>query len=124
VEGDTISVIVPTGRVAATLVGPDDTIQGHYPPPETTPCTFHLTLADGTGTVPIAPADFTILDEEGNVYHPQVDSDGTPPPAAVPPSGQIALRITSVLPTGSGQLRWTAGAAAPIASWDYSVEID
>ncbi len=124
VEGDTIRVIVSTGRVAATLVGPDDTIQGQYPPPETTPCTFHLTLADASGTVPIAPGDFTILDEEGNVYHPQVDSDGAAPPAAVSTSGPVALRITSVLPTGSGQLRWTAGAATPVASWDYTVEID
>jgi hypothetical protein len=123
VEGDTITVVVTRGRVAATLVGPD-TVQGQYPPPETTPCTFHLTLAEATGTVPIAAADFTILDEEGNIYHPQVDSDGAPPPLAVPSTGQVALRISSILPTGSGQLRWTAGAATPIASWDYSVEID
>jgi hypothetical protein len=124
VEGDTMTVIASGGQVSATMVGPDDTIQGQYPPPETTPCTFILTLTDVKGMVPINAADFTILDEEGNLYHPQVSRDGDLPPATVPVGGQLILHIQDVLPTGSGQLRWAAGAAAPVALWDYSVEID
>ncbi len=124
IEGDTIKVKVPEGQVMATMVGPSDTTEGRYPPPETTPCTFILTLADASGAVPINPADFTILDEDGNVYHPEVAVDGAPPPAAVRAGNPVGLRITDVLPTGSGELRWAAGSGTAIASWDYSVEID
>jgi hypothetical protein len=124
VEGDTMAVMASRGRVSATMVGPDDTIQGQYPPPKTTPCTFVLTLTNAQGTVPINPADFTILDEEGNLYHPKVSMAGGPPPSTAPINSQVILNIKEVLPTGSGQLRWAAGAAAPVALWDYSVEID
>jgi len=125
VEGDTMAVILPSGRVTATLVGPD-VVQGQYPPPPTTPCTFTLTLAGASGTIPIKPGDFTIVDEQGNVHDPQVSAGAgvTPPPAVAPAAGQLTLIIRDVLPIGNGQLRWAAGGSAPIASWDFSVEID
>jgi hypothetical protein len=128
VEGDTMSVVLRAGRVTATLVGPSDTVQGQYPPPATTPCTFTLTLVDASGTVPINPGDFTIIDEQGNVHYPQVSAGAgagvTPPPAEAPAGGQITVLIRGVLPTGNGQVRWTGGGAAAIATWDFSVEID
>jgi len=119
-----MSVLLTSGRVAATLVGPSDTVQGQYPPPASTPCTFTLTLVDASGTVPIKPTDFTILDEEGNLYHPEVSAGAGPAPAEVPAGGQLTLRMNDVLPTGSGQFRWAAGGGAPIATWDFDVEID
>jgi hypothetical protein len=124
VEGDTFTVVLSSGRVTATLVGPDVTTQGQYPPPQSTPCTFVLTLTNAGGAVPINPADFTIVDQVGHLYHPQVSRDGAAPPAAVPAGGPITLHLNAVLPTGSGQFRWAAAAGAPIASWDFSVEID
>jgi hypothetical protein len=125
VEGDTMAVILPSGRVTATLVGPD-VVQGQYPPPPTTPCTFTLTLAGAIGTVPIKPGDFTIVDEQGILHYPQVSAGAgvTPPPAVAPVGGQLSVVIRDVLPTGNGQLRWTAGGAVPIATWDFTVEID
>jgi hypothetical protein len=124
VEGDTMTVVLTAGRVTATLVGPSDTTQGQYPPPATTPCTFILTLVDASGTVPINPGDFTILDELGNLHHPQVSAGGVPAPPEVPAGGQLTLRLQDVLPTGDGQFRWAANGGAPVATWDFTVEID
>lgn len=124
VEGDTMSVILAAGQVNVTVVGPDGTTQGRYPVPATTPCAFVVTFDDAAGSVPINPADFTIVDEMGNVHHPQLSIDGTSPPTHVPAGQPVNLRIDEVLPTGGGQLRWSAGGPAAIASWDFSVEID
>jgi hypothetical protein len=124
IEGDTIAVVLAGGRAKATAVGPYDTIQGRYPVPESTPCTMVVTIADVTGTVPINPGDFTFLDELGNLYHPQVTVDGVAPPTTAPIGHSISVRVHQVLPTGSGQLRWSPASSTPIASWDFSVEID
>jgi hypothetical protein len=124
VEGDTMSVILAAGRVTVTAVGPGGTTQGHYPVPATTPCTFVLTFLDATGSVPIQPGDFTILDELGHLHHPRLSVDGAPAPTAIPAGAPVNLLIDDVLPSGSGQLRWAADGRDPIASWDFSVEID
>ena len=124
VEGDTMSVILAAGRVTVTAVGPDGTTQGHYPVPATTPCTFALTFLDATGSVPIQPGDFTIVDELGHLHHPRLSVDGAPAPTAIPAGAPVNLLIDDVLPSGSGQLRWAADGRDPIASWDFSVEID
>jgi hypothetical protein len=124
VEGDTMSVVLPNGRALATVVGPYDTTQGQYPPPETTPCTFILTLDQVSGTVPIEPADFTLVDELGHLYHPTVTLDGAPLPTTAPGGRVLTVKASHVMPTGSGMIRWAPGGGEPIASWDFSIEVD
>lgn len=119
-----MSVVLAAGRVTATAVGPAGTTQGRYPVPATTPCTFVLTFRDATGSVPIHPGDFTIIDEQGSLHHPRLRLDAAPVPTEVSAGAPVTLLLDDVLPSGSGQLRWAADGRAPIASWDFSVEID
>lgn len=124
VEGDTVSVALTSGRVMATVVGPEVPTTGRYPVPATTPCMFTMTLTQATGAIRIDPADFTILDQQGGIHHPNLSIDGAVAPSTVLPGQAVTLQIDEVLPTGNGQLRWAPGGAGPIVSWDFAVEID
>ena len=106
-------------------VGPLVPEEGQFPVPPTTPCTFTVTLASVSGTIPLRPAAFTIRDEQGQLHHPKVTrQDGGPLPASAPPGKTVSLTITDVLPTGNGQLQWAPQGGRPVVSWDFDVEID
>ncbi len=125
VEGDMVSVRLAHGQVLATAVGPAVPEEGQFPVPATSQCTFTVTFARASGLAPLSPAAFTILDELGHLHHPHVTvRGGGPPPADVAPGRTVTLTVKDVLPTGNGQLRWAPGAARPIVSWDFDVEID
>lgn len=109
IEGDTVRMALAHGSALATLVGPDMPGSGKLPVPETVRCTFTLKLARESGTVPLR--GFTLLDEYGNTYRPAVTVHGS------------VITLITVLPTGSGQLRWTPD-GVPVASWDFDVEVD
>ena len=125
IEGDSVVVALADGRTTATAVGPAVPEEGQFPVPPTTRCTFTLTFTATTGTVPLNPGSFTILDEYGKLHHPRVVVSGAAgPPVRLEPGRTVSLTVTDVLPTGNGQLRWTPVGATPIASWDFDVEID
>ena len=125
VEGDTVRVILPRGQATATAVGPAVPEEGQFPVPATTRCTFTLTLTGVSGTIPLHPAAFTILDEQSQLHHPAVTArDGEPPQATAAPGKTVTLTITAVLPTGNGQLQWAPLGGKPVVSWDFDVEID
>lgn len=125
IEGDTVRVLLARGHAMATAVGPAVPEEGQFPVPATSPCTFTITFADVSGTVPLSPAAFTILDRLGKLHHPQVTvQSGRPVPAEVTAGAPLALTVKAVLPTGGGQLRWTPQGASPVVSWDFDVEID
>jgi hypothetical protein len=121
VEGDTVAVGLPEGHFQVTAVGPTVPEEGQFPVPSTSPCSFTVTFAKGTGAVPLQPTDFTIVDEQGALHHPQVEVPGSQ--ASVGPQA-VTVKITDVLPTGNGQLRWAPDGAHPLVSWDFDVEID
>ena len=125
IEGDSVVVDLARGRVTATAVGPLVPEEGKFPVPPTTRCTFTVTFTAAAGVVPLVPRAFTILDERGRLHRPRVTTrGGGPVPAQVPPGRTVTLRVTDVLPTGNGQLRWAPTGARPIVSWDFDVEID
>ncbi len=125
VQGDTVSVRLARGRVLATTVGPAVPEEGQFPVPKTTLCTFTVTFSSASGSVPIRPSAFTILDELGHIHHPTVTrGGGGAPPSHVSPGHTVTLTVRDVLPTGDGHLRWAPEDAAPIVSWDFDVEID
>jgi hypothetical protein len=125
IEGDTVIVALPSGRVRATAVGPQVPEDGRFPVPRTTPCTFVVTLAGSSGTVAIAAPAFTIVDELGRLHHPRVTlAGGRPLPARLTRGRAVSLRIRGVLPTGAGTLRWSPAGVRPVVSWDFAVEID
>ncbi len=125
IEGDTVFVALADGQVMATAVGPAVPEEGQFPVPPTSPCTFTVTLAHASGTIPLSSGAFTILDELGQLHHPRVTAlNGGPLPAAVAPGQTVTLTVRDILPTGNGQVRWAPGTAKPVVSWDFDVEID
>ena len=125
VEGDSVRVVLPHGQALATAVGPAVPEEGQFPVPATTPCTFTVTLASVSGSIPLRPAAFTILDEQGQLHYPKVTAqDGRPPAASAAPGTSVTLTISAVLPTGNGQLQWAPQGGRPVVSWDFDVEID
>jgi len=125
IQGDSVSVELPRGRVLATAVGPETPHQGRFPVPATSPCTFIVTFTAAAGAVPLSPRAFTLVDEFGRVRHPRVTTiGGGPPPRQAQPGRSVSLRIYDVLPTGDGGLRWAPEGARPIVAWDFVVEID
>ncbi len=125
IQGDAVAVELPHGRVLATAVGPEVPEEGHFPVPATTLCTFVVTFSSASGTVPLDPAAFTLLDDQGHTHHPRVTAmDGGPPPRAVTPGKTLSVRLHDVLPTGDGGLSWAPGGRRTLVGWDYTVEID
>ncbi len=125
IEGDTVAVKLSSGGVYATAVGPSVPESGKFPVPRTSPCTFVVTFAKTSGTIPINPADFAITDELGRLHHPKVTAlGGGAPPPQITPGKPVSLKIYAVLPTGSGSLSWAPVSRRPIVSWDFDVEID
>jgi hypothetical protein len=125
IQGDSISVDLVSGRVLATAVGPTVPEDGRFPVPATSPCTFIVTLAGASGTIPLSASAFTFVDELGHVRHPRVTAlRGGAPPRRVLPGQTVSLKVYDVLPTGDGGLSWAPAGGRPIASWDFDVEID
>jgi hypothetical protein len=125
IEGDSVRVHLAAGQVLATAVGPQVPEEGQFPVPATTPCTFMVTFTAASGSVPVNPAAFTALDEQGRLHRLSVRvQGGGAVPASVPPGHTVTLLMSAVLPTGSGTLRWTPSSTQPIVSWDFDVEID
>jgi hypothetical protein len=124
VEGDTVRVVLDSGQALATAVGPSVPEEGQFPVPATTMCTFTLTLASVSGTIPLSPGAFSIRDEQGQLHRPKVTAQDGSPPRAAAPGKSVTLTLTAVLPTGSGELMWAPQGGRPIVSWDFDVEID
>jgi len=125
IEGDTVVVHRDGHAVDATLVGPQVPSEGHFPIPKTTPCTFFLTLTKADGSIPLPLRDIAIFDERGHRYQPTIRSQtGGAPPARIGPGQSVTLRLSTVLPTGSGEVVWTSNGTTPIVSYEFVTEID
>ncbi len=116
-----MSVRLAGGRVRALVVGPSVPEEGQFPVPETTSCTFTVTLDRAGGVVPLRASAFTIVDEVGKIHHPRVPPCAAGARRAGPAT--VTFLVQAVLPTGNGRLRW-APEGTPIVSWDFDVEID
>jgi hypothetical protein len=126
VQGDTVRVELPNARVLATVVGPAVPEEGNVPVPDTSPCTFTVTLTSASARIPIRPRQFVAIDERGTLHTLKVRSlHGGPPPSQVAPGETVGLKMSAVLPTGEGRLMWAPlqGRRPPV-QWDFDVEID
>jgi hypothetical protein len=124
IQGDTVAVTLADGHVLATAVGPVVPEEGEFPVPATSPCRFTVTFTRAAGVVPVSPATFTILDEQGQLHHPRVIARGGGKAPATVGQQTVTIVIKAVLPTGSGELRWSPGPGKPVVSWDFDIEID
>jgi hypothetical protein len=125
IQGETVAARLPSGRVLATAAGPEVPEEGRFPVPATSPCTFIVTFASASGRVPLDPAAFELVDDDGHVHHPRVTAlHGGAVPASVPSGKSVSLELYDVLPTGDGALEWSPAGPHPLIGWDYTVEID
>lgn len=125
IEGDTVSVRLPTGRALMTSVGPRVPEEGRFPVPQTSPCSFVVTFAAVRGTLPLRAAAFSFLNEHGATQRAHVTARGGGGlPARLTAGHPVTLTVSATLPTGNGQLRWAPVGSQPTASWDFDVEID
>jgi hypothetical protein len=144
IEGDTISITVPSGHATAVLVGPQVPESGAAPIPNYTDALFQLTLTAVTGTIPLSANDFTLTDEIGRVSHPQlIPSQGPittvgpvptgaaatalgPVPAAVATGQNLVIDLADPqIGVGDGRLAWGPGTDGhQVATWDFAVEVD
>jgi hypothetical protein len=125
IQGEAISVDLRQASVLASAAGPAVPEEGRTPVPETSPCTFIVTFAHATAAIPINAAAFKFIDDHGHVRQPLVTGlNGAAPPRTIVPGKPVSLTLKGVLPTGDGALAWAPGSARPIASWDFTVEID
>jgi hypothetical protein len=121
IEGDTFRAILPHGQTLITVAGPE-VPPFVAPPPPTTSATFTISLSHTSGSVPIRPRDFELVDGNRQLFRPQAFS-GSHPPAEAPPGRTISFQVTEVMATGAGSIRWSPDGAA-MASWDFTVEND
>jgi len=127
IEGDTVAVALPGGRGLVTAVGPEvpPGVVGHIPLVTHTLCTFIVTYAQVKGALPLKPRAFTIVDELGQLIQPHVTQLGGGRLAALAVGSRpLSVKVSAVLPVGSGTLRWAPLAGRPVVSWDFDVEVD
>ncbi|WP_375483143.1 hypothetical protein [uncultured Jatrophihabitans sp.] len=123
-EGDSVDVSLAGGTVRATVTGPVVPGEGLPEQTEATTCTWTVTLRGATATTPIRLGDFTTLDHLGTVYRTRLAPGSRTPPAQLAPGATTTFSLRTVMPTGEGLMRWTAGGRRTVASWDFEVEND
>ncbi len=125
IEGDTVRVAVPGGRVVVTAVGPAVRASGRVPVPSSTRCTFTVTVTGVSGVVAVGAGSWTVIDEHGRVQVPRVPrAAGSPWAATVTTGRTVHFDLVADLPAGSGALAWAPSPGPVIATWDFNVEID
>jgi hypothetical protein len=132
IEGDSVSVRLPHGRVLATAVGPtvpanaaQDAQEDSSADSDVTTCTFTITLDTASGRVPINPSAFTILDEQGQVSHLGVSAARSGSlPSLVPHGRTLRLTLRSRLAEGEYILRWAPAGRKVLVGWEFNVELD
>jgi hypothetical protein len=130
IAGDSVVLDLPTGNTLATMNGPlyNNKYVGTNDP--TVPARFLLVFTRTHGTIPLAPDDFTILDQLGNNIVPQIRVQGG---GALPKqlnSGQrLTLIMSTIISAGDGSIVYNPTGIAkaghrPLAGWDFIVEDD
>jgi hypothetical protein len=125
IEGDTVAMRLPGGRAMVTAVGPAVPEEGQQPIPATSPARFTLTIAAVHGSIPLSSRDFVFLGEHGDRNGARVTlRGGGRLPHRVVAGRPVTITLSTVLPTGNGQLRWAPLGHKAVVSWDFDVEID
>lgn len=120
-EGDAVYAVLATGSIHATVVGPVVPVEGAATEPDTTTCTWTVTLSGARGRLPVAVHAFTVLDEQGNESRPRLAPGSARPPAVIKPGQTVRFELRDVMSAGEGVVRW-APAGRVVASWDFVAE--
>jgi hypothetical protein len=130
IAGDSVVLSLAGGRTRATMNGPlyDNKYVGTNQP--IIPATFLLTFSRTHGTIPLAPKDFTILDERGNNIVPRFTvKGGGAMPSKLTADHPLTLVMSTTIAVGDGSIVYdppgsTQAGHRPLAGWDFIVEDD
>ncbi len=115
-QGDTVAVDLGGARLLASAVGPSVSRR-------TGISTFNVTFRATTRALPLR--GLTIVDELGELHHPQVTMlSGGAPPSALEPGRTVTLVVRDMLPIGNGRVQWAPAGSSPIVSWDFDLELN
>ncbi len=125
IEGDTMRVDLPRGRVTVTAVGPAVPEEGRFPIPASTRCTFTVTMTGATAAIPVLAAQWSSIDERNALHRLRlVPTAGGTARGSVGPGETVSFDLVADLPPGSGALMWSPTGSRTVGTWDFDVEID
>jgi hypothetical protein len=130
IQGVSVQLDLPSGRVLAMLNGPlvNNKYVGTNDP--TVPAAFVLTFTNARGTIPLAPDDFRIADQLGSNIVPTVRvKGGAPLPKQLDSGQRLTLLMTSIVAAGDGTIVYNPTGIVepghrPLVGWDFIVEDD
>ena len=130
IAGDSVVLDLASGHALATMNGPlyNNKYVGTNDP--TVPAQFLLSFTNVRGTLPLAPADFTILDQLGHNIVPLIRvKGGGALPKQLEPGQRLTLVMSTIIATGDGSIVYNPTGIAkaghkPLVGWDFIVEDD
>jgi hypothetical protein len=130
IAGDSVVLKLASGRALATLNGPlyNNKYVGSNDP--TVPAQFVLSFTNVRGALPLAPSDFTILDQLGNNIVPSIRVQGGGAlPKQLEPGRRLTLIMSTIIAAGDGSIVYNPTGIAkaghkPLVGWDFIVEDD
>jgi hypothetical protein len=123
-QGDPVKVVTSHWSVLAVVSGPLVPGEGLPHQAPVTTCTWTVTLWHATGQVPIAVSAFDSIDQEGNVYRPQMVPGQLLPPSVLEPGRKVSFELRADEAVGEGLMRWAPIGKQIVAKWDFTVEND
>ncbi len=124
-QGSTVALRLAGGRALVTAVGRQVPRAVIGTDATTTKARFDVRLESVRGTIRTAASWFTITDQLGHVHRPSVRLvQGGPAPPRLVAGHPVTLRVRSVLPEGTGLLRYGPTSTRSLIGWDFTVETD
>jgi hypothetical protein len=124
VEGLPVEVKTPAFRVLVTVSGPIVPGEGLPYQPDSTTCTWTVTMRGATADVPLSLADFHAVDHLGSVLLPRLAPGQKHLPAVLHRGQTLTFRLRAYEQTGQGTMQWAPDHRHVVATWDYEVEND
>jgi hypothetical protein len=130
IAGDSVVLDLGSGHTLATMNGPlyNNKYVGSNDP--TVPAQFLLTFTRTQGTIPLAPSDFTILDQLGNNIVPRIRVEGGGVlPKQLASGRRLTLIMSTIIAAGDGSIVYNPTGIVrpghrPLVGWDFIVEDD
>lgn len=123
-EGDQVLADVAGAHVVAEVDGPVVPGEGLPDPPETTTCTWTITIRTTGRSLPLSVQDFNSLDHLGTIYRMAAVPGRPRIPTVVRPGHSVRFEVRAVMPTGEGVMRWAPDRQHILGEWDFTVEND
>jgi hypothetical protein len=131
-EGYPVQAELPHGSVQISVEGPavpnwaiNEANDGKWPAGAAAPATFDVSLTSAKGTVPLSPADFSVITYTGQLLQPKVtNAAGGPLPTSVAPGKGVTLKLSTPVPQGDGEVRWGPIGKKILVAYFWTLELD